>query len=191
MLETLVDLREGVSDLRQLITAKGEQALPKGFSTVGSEEAWAMLTELEFDEVNGNDLFPIDVPQDTAPCADFDYAKYPSENAGTPALLKHHQEQLSKLGVKFGRGGFQAYDLQTQKVFSLLTSTGKSYKGAVDGCIAPYGLGNVGATRQLRICYEHKQTVGQKAEYRRQHAESQASFVIVLIIAAFCRCCSF
>lgn len=95
----------------EMLAQQAQQALkPKGFSEVGSTEAEAILTSLDIQELRGQDVDPINMPPDTPACSSFDYAKYKDEKAGTADLLQHHQAQLSKLKVPFGRGNFQIYD---------------------------------------------------------------------------------
>jgi hypothetical protein len=143
----------------------------KGFSDVGSTEAEGLLAELKLEEVNGNDMEPIDVPNDAPQARDFPYEEYPDENSGTPFLLDHHAEQLAAYGIRFGRGGYKTYDLSRRNIYSFTANSGQRYSGTVDGCIAPYGLMASTACNHSRIAYEHKQSQEQKRAYREMHPE--------------------
>ena len=79
----------------------------KGFSSVGASEAEQLLHVLGIPETDGNQLAPITVPEECPACSGFDYSQYANENAGTTALLQHHQEQLQRMGVTFGRSGYK------------------------------------------------------------------------------------
>ena len=45
-------------------------------------------------------------------------------------------------------------------------SSGRQYNGGVDGIVAPYALTKAGAFTEMRIVYEHKQSIAQKQLYR-------------------------
>ena len=47
----------------------------------------------------------------------FDSSQFASEDDCTPELIKYHQKNLEKLGMKFGRGSFAMVDLHTQKFY--------------------------------------------------------------------------
>ena len=79
----------------------------KGFSSVGASEAEQLLHVLGIPETDGNQLAPITVPEECPTCSGFDYSLYANETAGTAALLQHHQEQLQRMGVTFGRSGYK------------------------------------------------------------------------------------
>ncbi len=135
----------------------------KAFSRVGSTEAEQLLQRLGISEIDGNLLDSVQVP--STPCDAFDYTRYANENEGTPALLAHHQAQLERLGVSFGRDGYQMYDLHSKAAPYKIYGSSKMYQGGVDGCIAPFGLAVSSAPMQCRVVYEHKQT-RQKGAYR-------------------------
>ena len=48
----------------------------------------------------------------------------------------------------------------------LAPSSGRHYNGGVDGIVAPYALTKAGAFTEMRIVYEHKQSIAQKQLYR-------------------------
>ena len=141
-------------------------ARPRAFSSVGSTEALQLLEGLCFSEVDGNAIEPINVPTDCPECASFDYSLYMDEDHGNNDCLKHHQIQLESLGVRFGRGAFQMYDLhKTRQLYSIRTSNGQRYNGNVDGCLAPFGMMASSAAKQGRVMYEHKQSPKQKEQW--------------------------
>ena len=101
----------------------------------------------------------------------FDFSQYVNENAGTLDLLKHHQVELIKFGVKFGTGAFTMYDLHEHKNPYPTVHDGQEYHGGLDGGIAPHGLSIASAANQLRVAYEHKQSNAQKQRYREHHGD--------------------
>lgn len=148
------------------------QKEPKSVSKVRSQEAEKLLAALGLQEVDGHKIDPIELPPDLAPSAEFDYSEFPNEDAGTPFLLEHHKKQLEKFGVKFGRNGFDVYDLHSIKsVYEFKSPSGQIYKGTPDGSVAPYGLFESSAALQTRILYEHKQNDQQKRKYREEHPD--------------------
>ena len=70
---------------------------------VGSPEADPILLDLEFLQEDGNKAYPVVLPADVPECSSCDCSQFLSEDNGTPRLLKHHQEQLNQLGVRFDR----------------------------------------------------------------------------------------
>ena len=137
----------------------------KAFSSVGTTEADFFLQDIGIVEVNGNVEEPIVVPEGTPECSTFDYSIYPDENSGTPDLLEHHQKQLHRLGVSFGKSSYAMYDFHLVKdMYNFSTST-TMYSGGIDGGVAPFGLMSRSATSQCRVGYEHKQSAGQKLAY--------------------------
>jgi hypothetical protein len=142
-------------------------ARPKAFSSVGSTEAERLLEGLSFVEVDGNAMEPIDVPSTCPECEPFDYSRFVDEEHGTNACLDHHQTQLVKLGIRFGRDAFKMYDLhKKQQLYLIRTKSGQQYSGNVDGCLAPFGLMANSAANQCRIIFEHKQSSKQKEQWR-------------------------
>ena len=140
---------------------------PQSISNVGSAEADNILFELNFKQDDGNLQCPIILPAEGPSCSPFEYAQYPTEDAGTPALLKHHEQHLRLFGVHFGRSGFQMYDVHSRRSdLKLITPSGLQYKGGLDGIAAPYGLMKAGAFTEMRIAYEHKQSTTQEQLYR-------------------------
>jgi hypothetical protein len=149
-----------LSEIRQLL----EKKEIKGFSSVGSTEAVGILTDLDLCEPDGNKLDPIIVPAGQPEAAPFEYSAYPNEDAGTPSLLQHHQEQLEKYGVYFGRGGFEMYNIHKKIPYLISTPNGQNHRGTADGCLAPYGLSVESAGKQCRVLYKHKYRVLQSEE---------------------------
>lgn len=143
--------------------AREQHKNPRGFSSVGAAAAEALLSSLSIQEVDGNELEPIKLPDDCPECSSFDFSQYHNEDAGTPDLLKHHQQHLEKMGVKFGRDGYEVFDLHNTKVlFTIMSAVGPSYRGNIDGCVAPFGLMPSSAAQQCRVGFVHKQSPKQK-----------------------------
>ena len=145
--------------------------VPQDFSRVGSTQANGILASLEIVECVGNVLDPIVVSESAPASRSFDFSQYVNENAGTLDLLKHHQVELIKFGVKFGRGAFTMYDLHEHKNPYPIVHDGQEYHGGLDGGIAPHGLSIASAANQLRVAYEHKQSNAQKQRYREHHGD--------------------
>jgi len=157
--------------VRQVVPEDREDRKSKPFSSVGSTEADTLLASLDVVEVDGSQVDPVVLPENCPECSSFDYSEYCSENAGTPDLLKHHQLQLAKMGVAFGRGGYGMYYLHnTPPLFAIKTASGRSYRGNIDGCLSPSGLMPTSAARQCRIAFVHKQSANQKQAYRDQQS---------------------
>lgn len=160
--------------MRQLLREEREereQSKPKAFSSVGSNEAEALLASLDVLEMDGNVVDPVVLPEDCPTCSSFDYSKYCDEAAGTGDLLAHHQVELAKMGVLFGQDGYHMYDLhKTSTLYTIKTASGRSYGGNIDGCLSPFGLMPASAARQCRIAFEHKQSAKQKQAYRDQQS---------------------
>eukprot|EP00898_Chlorokybus_atmophyticus_P007920 jgi/Chlat1/8129/Chrsp75S07561 len=120
--------------------------------------AMSLLGDLNVVIVNGNDVDPIKLPDDCPQCDNFDACGVPNDNAAA-TLLQHHQQQLMKFGVPFGRDGYQLYNVHgvAELQYSINAGDGKVYSSTVDGCIAPYALINSrgGSMRQCRIAYMH------------------------------------
>jgi len=89
--------------------------VPKELSTVGSRQASAVLFSLELAECVGYELDPIIVSNSAPICQTFDYSNCSDEKAGIPHLLRHHQANLIKFGVSFGRNAFKMFDLHDHK----------------------------------------------------------------------------
>lgn len=121
-------------------------------------------------EIDGNDIEPIIVPSGQPVGDKFDYSCYPYEDAGTPALMDHHQQQLTKFGVRFGQGGFSAFDLHNlDSSFLITTASRGQYNGTFDGCIAPFGMYITSAGRNSVVVFVHKQSNTQKRAYCKKH----------------------
>ena len=145
--------------------------VPQDFSRVGSTQANRVLASLEIVESVGNVLHPIVVSESAPASGDFDFSEYANGNAGTLDLLKHHQVELIKFGVKFGRDAFTMYDLHEHKNPYPIVHDGQEYHGGLDGGVAPHGLSIASAANQLRVAYEHKQSSAQKQRYREHHGD--------------------
>ena len=162
---------EVTQSLKALLKQPGTAMVPQDFSRVGSTQVNRVLASLEIAECVGNVLDPI-VVNSSAPAAQpFDFSEYANENAGTLDLLEHHQAELIKFGVKFGRGAFAMYDLHEHKNPYPIVHDGQEYHGGLDGGVAPHGLSKASAANQLRVAYEHKQSNDQKQRYREQHGD--------------------
>ncbi len=126
----------------------------KSFSEVGSSEVDSLLVELNLNEVDGNAIEPIIVPADAPQPNSFAYEIYPDENPGTPFQLAHHQKELERHDVHFGRNGFKMYDIHSErKMYSITARSGQRYSGLLDGCVAPYGLMASSAGLHSRVAY--------------------------------------
>ena len=132
-----------------------------------------MLLELGFLQDDGDEVDPIVVPAGLSACHSFDYSQFPSEDDGTPALLQHHQQHLSGFEVQFGRSKFQMYDIHHRKDLKLISPSGVSYTGGLDGVAAPWKLAKAGAVSEMRMAYnyEHKQSSAQKQAYREANSQ--------------------
>ncbi|KAL0042054.1 hypothetical protein WJX77_001817 [Trebouxia sp. C0004] len=164
----IAGLDTGDSKLDQILSLLKAKTNPKArpISEVGSAEADSVLLELGFLQDDGNEVDPIVVPAGLSMCHSFDYSQFPSEDDGTPALLQHHQQQLSGFEVQFGRSQFQMYDIHHRKDLKLTLPSGVSYIGGLDGVAAPWGLAKAGAVSEMRIAYEHKQSIAQKQAHQ-------------------------
>ncbi|EIE21715.1 hypothetical protein COCSUDRAFT_83503 [Coccomyxa subellipsoidea C-169] len=144
----------------------------KSFSEVGSSEVDSLLVELNLNEVDGNAVEPIIVPADAPQPGSFAYENYPDENTGTPFLLAHHQKELERHDVHFGRNDFKMYDIHSErKMYGITARSGQRYNGSLDGCAAPYGLMASSAGLHSRLAYKHKQNEAQKQIYRDKHSD--------------------
>lgn len=157
--------------LTALVKQSNKAMVPQNFSRVGSTQANRVLSSLEIVESVGNELYPIAVSESASASRDFDFSEYANENAGTGDLLKHHQVELIKFGVKFGRDAFTMYDLHDHQNPYPIVHNGQEYHGGLDGGIAPHGLSEASAANQLRVAYEHKQSGAQKQRYREHHGD--------------------
>jgi hypothetical protein len=128
---------------------------------VGQSEAERVLGQLQIVEVDGNQLDPI-IVSDGVECTSFDLSRYSNENAGTADLLRHHQEQLCRCGLRFGLDGYAMYDARDFKCMQFMCS-GKVFKGTTDCILAPFGLLGASAVTCMRVGFEHKQTRKQGA----------------------------
>jgi hypothetical protein len=157
---TIRDIRQDTTEKHDLFLAQScNEPAYTDFSSVGSSEADGLLGELGLLEVLGNATHPIIVPEGTPEATSFDYSVCTNENDWTSLLLQHHQEQLKKYAVPFGRNGYQMYDMHARgPLYSITTRLGQVYAGAVDGCLGPYGLSPASAARSSRVVFEHKQS---------------------------------
>lgn len=184
---------EVTKSLQALLKQPSREMTPQDFSRVGSTQANRVLASLEIAECVGNVLDPI-VASSSAPASQgFDFSEYANENAGTLDLLKHHQVELTKFGVKFGRDAFAMYDLHEHQNPYPIVHDGQEYHGGLDGGIAPHGMSRSSAANQLRVAYEHKQSNDQKQRYRDQHGDMAQVLSRVLHKLAClrdCACCA-
>ncbi|KAL3154633.1 hypothetical protein ABBQ32_014082 [Trebouxia sp. C0010 RCD-2024] len=157
--------------LKALRNQPSKAMVPQDFSRVGSTQANRVLASLEIVETVGNEIDPIVVNEPAPASREFDFSEYVNENAGTLDLLKHHQVELIKFGVKFGRGAFTMYDLHVHPNPFPIVHDGQEYHGGLDGGVAPHGLSIASAANQLRVAYEHKQSSAQKQRYREHHGD--------------------
>lgn len=86
-------------------------------------------------------------------------------------LMQHHQLELKKFGVHFGRDGVTAYDLHAEEEpFSIVVS-GQEYTGGVDGALADFGLVKRCAACRCMVAYGHKRSDKQSPADCKQIAE--------------------
>ena len=162
---------EVTESLKALLDQPSKAMVPQDFSRVGSTQVNRVLASLEISECVGNEVDPIVVSSSTPASQGFDFSEYANENAGTQDLLKHHQVELIKFGVKFGRDAFTMYDLHEHRNPYPIVHAGQEYHGGLDGGIAPHGLSKSSAANQLRVAYEHKQSNDQKQRYSDQYGD--------------------
>ena len=162
---------EVTESLKALRNQPSKAMVPQDFSRVGSTQANRVLASLEIVETAGNEIYPIVVNEPAPTSRDFDLSEYVNEDAGTLDFLKHHQVELIKFGVKFGRGAFTMYDLHDHQNPFPIVHDGQEYHGGLDGGVAPHGLSVASAANQLRVAYEHKQSSAQKQRYREHNGD--------------------
>lgn len=177
--------------MNQLQSSKA--VVPQDFSRVGSTQANKVLASLDIMECVGNVLDPIVVSESAPASRSFDFSQYANEDAGTLELLKHHQAELIKYGIRFGRGAFTMYDLHNHQNPYPIVHDGQEYHGGLDGGVAPHGLSIASAANQLRVAYEHKQSSAQKQRYREHQGDmAQVPFTCfpqACIVAGLCMLC--
>eukprot|EP00898_Chlorokybus_atmophyticus_P001592 jgi/Chlat1/2433/Chrsp17S02830 len=90
----------------------------EGFSKVSSSKVMCLVGKLAMELRTGNERRPIILEEKDKQIIvePFDWSEFPSENAATIALLKYHQEQLSKFGVPFGGDKYKMYDIHSRHV---------------------------------------------------------------------------
>jgi hypothetical protein len=152
----IAEIKEDTKDILTKMLAEQHAQKPRSFSTVPSTIANDLLTNFKITEINGCEEFPIIVPPDLSPCPSFDFSRYPDENSGTPDLMRHHQQQLTRLGVPFGRGAYAMYDLRGSTTCLRFVAKEQLYHGTTDCCLAPNGLLGNSPAMHLRIGFEHK-----------------------------------
>lgn len=177
--------------MNQLQSSKA--VVPQAFSRVGSTQANKVLASLDITECVGNVLDPIVVSESAPASRSFDFSQYANEDAGTLELLKHHQAELIKYGIRFGRDAFTMYDLHNHQNPYPIVHDGQEYHGGLYGGVAPHGLSTASAANQLRVAYEHKQSSAQKQRYREHHGDmAQVPFTCLpqaCIVAGLCMLC--
>ena len=166
--------------LKALLHQPGKVMVPQEFSRVGSSQADRILASLGIVGCVGNAIDPIVVSESTPASQEFDYSQYVNESAGTLNLLKHHQAELTKFGVKFGKGAFTMYGHHEHENPYPIVHDGQEYHGGFSGGIAPHGLSIDSAANQLRVAYEHKQSNAQKQRYRERYGD------IAQVLHIFC-----
>ncbi|DBA71815.1 TPA: hypothetical protein ACH3X2_010968 [Trebouxia sp. C0005] len=162
---------EVTNSLKALLNLPSKAMVPQNFSRVGSTQANRVLASLEIVECVRNVLHPIVVSESAPASRDFNFSQYANENAGTLDLLMHHQGELIKFAVKFGRDAFTMFDLHDYENPFPIVHDGQEYHGGLDGGVAPHGLSIASAANQLRVAYEHKQSSAQKQRYREHHGD--------------------
>ena len=179
--------RSEVSELlKALLNQRSKAMVPQDFSTVGSTQANRILASLEIMECVGNELDPIVVSESAPASCGFDFSQYDNESAGNLDLLKHHQAELAKFGVKFGRGAFAMYDLHVHENPYPIVHNGQEFHGGLAGGIAPHGLVIPSAAYQLRVAYMHKQSNAQKQRYCEHHGD-----IAQVLFTCFTQACMF
>lgn len=156
------ELLAEVKDTLSTMLAQKEQR-PQSFSSVNQSAAESVLQELHIREVDGNQLDPIPVSGGVE-CTSFDLSLYSDENAGTPHLMRHHEEQLGRCGVLFGPGGYAMYDVRQERSCLQFKSASQTYRGTTDCTLAPYGLLGPSRATCMRVGFEHKQSRKQAAD---------------------------
>ena len=92
----------------------------------------------------------------------FDFSQFVDEDAGTPSFVEYHQKQLQTYGVRMGCSGYQVHDLHKTPMYHVQIGN-KRYSGGVDGGVVPYAVRAASAAKLLRIGFEHKQFIADKA----------------------------
>jgi hypothetical protein len=91
-----------------------------------------------------------------APVAPWEWPLGESEPQGTPALLAHLQLSLEKLGVKWGKGGYDLLDVHAERSLYAFQVGSVRYVGGTDGLIVPHSISPETAKRQARVVIELK-----------------------------------
>lgn len=80
-----------------------------------------------------------------------------TEDSDTPRAREHLEEELKRFGIKFGKGGYQLYDVHTKKQLLNLDDrkTGK-LSGGTDLILCPHGIHSLGLVQQICVVVELK-----------------------------------
>ncbi|KXZ50595.1 hypothetical protein GPECTOR_16g770 [Gonium pectorale] len=162
-----------VTAVREAVTQVLDKRLPTNetqpFSKVSKSAAYQVLGQLGLLTVVGELTDEeLEVPEGTPFCSEYN-RRAEDGRAETPALLRHHKQQLELLGVKMGLNGFAVYDVHDHTFASLVIQVDDTeYEGIFDGCVAPYGLTDASAIIQCRIIYEYKKQAGALEEFEGQ-----------------------
>lgn len=114
---------------------------------------------------------------DAAEIDGFDYSKFENEDAGTPALVEYHKQQLQSCGLSMERGGYSVLDMHETAVYSVQIGPIK-YSGGVDGGVVPFAIRQGSAAKLLRIGFVHKQSSEDKAAFQANNpSETQVEYI--------------
>jgi hypothetical protein len=173
-------LKQELAEVKNILSnmLAEQEERPLSFSKVGSTVAEGVLQELKIMEVDGHKDDPIDLSNGVE-CTSFDLSFYPSENAGTPDLMKHHEEQLSACGIPFGKGGYAIYDVRANQSCLRFKSSSQVFRGTTDCTLAPYGLRGASCAISMRVGFEHKQS----------HKQAETTTVSPPSAASWCFSC--
>jgi hypothetical protein len=82
---------------------------------------------------------------------------FQQEEADVPRASQHLQDQLTRFGVHFGRGGYKLYDVHARKqILNVEDRKTGNLKGGTDLIIGPYGLHLLGVVQQSCVAVELK-----------------------------------
>lgn len=92
---------------------------------------------------------------DAAEIDGFDYSKFENKDAGTPAFVEYHRQQLQSCGLSMERGGYSVLDMHETAMYNVQIGSNK-YLGGVDGGVVPLAVRQGSAAMLLRIGFIHK-----------------------------------